>query len=309
MTSLLDRLKSLRRRTTDEEPAASAPAAAAPAPAATTVDTMRERWNEQGKANKDYVAFLQQGATWDEAEFHKVGVRFAERMMERFIAYGSVTPSYAHMLEIGCGVGRLLKPLAARFDTVTGVDISEEMLRHAAEYCACMPNIRLILNDGHTLKEIADESMDYVGSAGVFQHIIDFTVIAGYITEALRVLKPGGVFVFQCVGSYKEWEGAGNRGAKITAGRLDSALVGQPYRIRELSADPNNPLHSLVIVLEKVPASTVVPEVERSFRQFPLTEQLWWTGVYDDITTRTRMHEQIAEGRRPLTFYDEQTQA
>lgn len=305
MTSLFDRLKSLRRRVTDDEEAtASEPPVISPP--ATTVDLMRERWNEQGKANKDYVAFLQQGATWDEAEFHKVGVRFAERMMERFIAYGSVTPSYAHMLEIGCGVGRLLKPLAARFDTVTGVDIAQEMLHHAAEYCACMPNVRLILNDGQTLKEIADESMDYVGSAGVFQHIIDFTVIAGYIKEALRVLKPGGVFVVQFVGSYKEWEGAGNRGAKITANRLDSALAGQPYRIRELSADPNNPLHSLVIALEKVPTTTVVPEAERSFKQYPLTEKLWWTGVYDDITTRTRMHEQIAEGRRPLTFYDEQ---
>jgi SAM-dependent methyltransferase len=100
-------------------------------------------------------------------------------------------------VEIGSGLGRICLALAERgFDRVVGVDVSPEMVERATQLVTA-PTVEFIVGDGHTLAPIADGTVDLLLSFTVFQHIPSTPVILGYLTEAGRTLKPGGVFVFQ----------------------------------------------------------------------------------------------------------------
>jgi ubiquinone/menaquinone biosynthesis C-methylase UbiE len=104
------------------------------------------------------------------------------------------------MLEIGCGVGRMTRMLARIFGHVTGVDISEEMLKQARANTDDLKNVELVLGDGCTLKGLPDVSVDFAFSFIVFQHVPAYDVIASYCREVFRILKPGGLFKFQVQG-------------------------------------------------------------------------------------------------------------
>lgn len=272
----------------------------------TSLKEMRKLWNRLSrKSSLGYISHLQSGVHWDEKEFHIVGVRFVDRIMERFCEYGEVESSYANVLEIGCGVGRFLKPLACRFKDVTGVDISREMLKTARRYLKGLPNVTMQLNDGTSLENFEDESFDYCFSAGVFQHITHIEVILDYIREAVRVLKPGGLFLFQFVGSRTGKVGHDQFGAKITALELDRGLASVDYLIKEVSLDPADPIRNVVIVIQKPNKGEKVAGAKRSFSKYPKSERRWLSGVYYDITTKTKMHERLKRGADRLTFYDE----
>lgn len=272
----------------------------------TSLKETRKLWNRLSRKSRlGFISHLQRGETWDEKEFQLVGVRFVDRIMERINDYGEVEPSYSNILEIGCGVGRFLKPLACRFKDVVGVDIAREMLAAARNHLSSFPNVTVSLNDGTSLKRFEDNSFDYCFSAGVFQHITHIEVILDYVKEALRVLKPGGVFLFQFVGSRIEEVGHDQFGAKITASGLDRGLSSVDYLIREVSLDPADPIRNVVIVIQKPKMGEKIPDGKRSFSKFPKSERRWLSGVYDDITTRTQMHERLKKGPDRLTFYDE----
>jgi SAM-dependent methyltransferase len=269
-----------------------------------SIKRMQNRWNLFSRKSVFYlVSHLQPDQTWDPAEFHLSGIRFADRMCERFVDYGLVELSQASLLEIGCGIGRFLKPLACRFKHVYGLDFSKRMLKAAKKYCACLPNISFQINDGKTLENVANDSIDYCVSAGVFQHIDNIDVIISYIKEALRVLKPGGVFLFQFEGNRTEKIDEKYKGARINAAVLDLKLSEDSFRIREISVDPDDAIKNVVIVLQK-PIDQDESQKERdSFAKWPIIERRWLSGVYDDILTKTSMHERQKNPMR-LTFHD-----
>lgn len=95
-------------------------------------------------------------------------------------------------LEIGCGIGRLIKPIAARCERVIGVDLSQRMVAWSRSYLAETANAEVILNNGRTLEGVADASIDFVYSHLAFQHITLFEVVESYLREIARVLRPGG---------------------------------------------------------------------------------------------------------------------
>ncbi|MEE9294277.1 MAG: class I SAM-dependent methyltransferase [Phycisphaerae bacterium] len=95
-------------------------------------------------------------------------------------------------LEIGCGIGRLLRPMARRCREVIGCDISSKMVQWAQEYLADTPNAEVRLNEGCSLSGIDDTSIDFVYSHLAFQHITAQSVVDAYLCEIRRVLKPGG---------------------------------------------------------------------------------------------------------------------
>jgi 2-polyprenyl-3-methyl-5-hydroxy-6-metoxy-1,4-benzoquinol methylase len=74
-------------------------------------------------------------------------------------------------LDFGCGVGRLLIPLARRLEHVVGVDVSPAMLREAQQNFISygLTNYKLILGDA-TLSRVTTQ-FDIVTSFIVFQHI------------------------------------------------------------------------------------------------------------------------------------------
>jgi SAM-dependent methyltransferase len=96
----------------------------------------------------------------------------------------------ASALDFGCGVGRLVVPLAKRCPAVVGVDVSDGMLRRADERCA-----RLGLANVRLLRDLPPgEAFDLVHSFIVFQHIPCPRGLA-IIEELLGRLRDGGVGV------------------------------------------------------------------------------------------------------------------
>jgi SAM-dependent methyltransferase len=81
----------------------------------------------------------------------------------------SFNPSRA--LDFGCGVGRLLLPLAARCREVTGVDVSPSMLSEARRNTDAVgaTNVRLVKTDDRL--STVEGPFDFVHSYIVLQHI------------------------------------------------------------------------------------------------------------------------------------------
>ena len=99
------------------------------------------------------------------------------------------------VLEIGCGVGRIGLDLARHCRHWTGVDISSNMLRFAADRLRGLENIRLVHLQRVGLAEFPDASFDVVYVTNMFPHIDEYDRW-GYFKEAFRVLRPAGrIFV------------------------------------------------------------------------------------------------------------------
>lgn len=99
-------------------------------------------------------------------------------------------------VEIGAGVGRLLKPMLSYFDTAIGIDISPKMVEYAYGYLADTPEAGVYPTDGTSIPR-SDDSVDYVYSYICFQHLQGYEEVRTYLKESLRVLKPGGVIRVQ----------------------------------------------------------------------------------------------------------------
>jgi SAM-dependent methyltransferase len=93
-------------------------------------------------------------------------------------------------LDLGCGTGFYLPVLHELGWTPTGVDLSSDQLRFARQRAGDVAE--LILADASDLP-FPDESFELVFSA--FTHS-DIDAFAGAVTEAARVLRPKGRFVY-----------------------------------------------------------------------------------------------------------------
>jgi SAM-dependent methyltransferase len=101
------------------------------------------------------------------------------------------------VVDIGCGLGRLTRPLAARAARVVAVDVSSEMLSRARELNTHLGNVEWVHGDGVSLQPIPDASVDACISHVVFRHIPDPAITLGYTREIGRVLRPGGFAAFE----------------------------------------------------------------------------------------------------------------
>jgi SAM-dependent methyltransferase len=173
-----------------------------------TRNAMRDEWNEHAREDANYfVAFGRRSQT--EEEFFASGadqIRFFETELKR------KRPEFwkrAVAIEIGCGPGRLLRPLSRHFNQIYGIDVSDEMIALAARNLEGVENVKIHLSDGSSLSEFASESAEFIYSFAVFQHIPSREIVMNYMEEAVRVLGPGGLFVFQ-VNGLRDISGGGS---------------------------------------------------------------------------------------------------
>lgn len=107
---------------------------------------------------------------------------------ETFIeAIEKANTDWNKVLEIGCGIGRLLAPLSKKYPSCQfyGLDISDEMIKKAIK----RKNIKY---------QEYDSELDLVYSMLVFQHI-DTETKQEKLDFAYKNLKKGGVFLMQFV--------------------------------------------------------------------------------------------------------------
>jgi len=100
-------------------------------------------------------------------------------------------------LDFGCGVGRLTRAMSKRFKHCIGVDISEQMVTRARELNADLSNCEFVLNTVENLRLFADTSFNFIYTTIVLQHLVHRSSILAYIREFCRLLKPGGLLIFQ----------------------------------------------------------------------------------------------------------------
>jgi len=141
---------------------------------------------------------------WDREEFFAHGDREITDAMNKLDWLG-VRPGFERALDFGCGIGRLSVALVHHFVRVDGVDISAEMIDRAMTIWSpkswgANPGTTRRNHYHHNtqpdLKLFEDGTFDFVYSMIVLQHMPpEFQ--QGYVREFFRVLKPGGVAMFQ----------------------------------------------------------------------------------------------------------------
>lgn len=134
---------------------------------------------------------------WPIDEFFATGEAEIGQVLE-FAAELGYPERHERALDFGCGVGRLTRALAGRFQEAVGVDISAEMIRLARELNPG-ENPSFELNTRSDLTQFSSDSFDFVYSVLVLQHLPSKDLVRSYLNEFLRVLRPGGLAVFQAL--------------------------------------------------------------------------------------------------------------
>lgn len=99
------------------------------------------------------------------------------------------------LVEIGCGTGLHLFPLAGEFHAAIGTDLSPGMIAAAEAIRAAHPHgmrVHLAADAAECLGGVQDSVADAVLCVGAFEHMQDRHTV---LREVQRVLKPGGAFV------------------------------------------------------------------------------------------------------------------
>jgi SAM-dependent methyltransferase len=170
---------------------------------------MSRDWDARARKNAfHYIASWRK--EWDLESFIASGEEDFERLVIPMLVRRNLPAAGKRMLELGCGAGRMTASFAKRFERVYAFDLSREMLSRARQMHTAQKNILWLLSNGADLSCVASDSMDFVFSYLVLQHLPEEALALQYIREMLRVLRPGGVFLFQFNGGLEptmNWRG------------------------------------------------------------------------------------------------------
>lgn len=165
------------------------------------MNSNKRRWERLGKSDPYFSV-----ATYDKfrsenlneslkSEFFLTGEDYINRIWDEIESWlgRPLRPKMA--LDFGCGVGRMLVPLASRAERVTGVDVSPAMLEEAKKNLQerSTTDANFLLTD-EFLRD--NEIYDFVHSTIVFQHIRPSVGIK-ILSNILKKLEFGGVGCIQ----------------------------------------------------------------------------------------------------------------
>lgn len=154
--------------------------------------SMSEDWDLRAKENARFYISPER-EFWDLPNFSSDGKHVAVSLLQPAFDRLTFVPHDKHILEIGCGIGRLFPGFAEVFGEIWEIDVSAEMIRQGRETCP-VSDAKFFVGAGKDLGGLEDESVDYCFSYAVFQHIPDAAVVWSYLTEVHRVLRPGAAF-------------------------------------------------------------------------------------------------------------------
>ena len=170
-----------------------------PEQAAGQLAQLEQDWNELAALDPYWAILTTSGkrfGRWDHDEFFATGTAEAAALVDRIEELGHPL-NRERALDFGCGLGRLTRALGQHFAQCVGVDISENMVLRARELNADVRGVSFVVNRAGDLGLFADGSFDLIYTTIVLQHIPDRRTIEGYIAEFCRLLRPGGLAVFQ----------------------------------------------------------------------------------------------------------------
>lgn len=133
----------------------------------------------------DVLSWPDKRNSWSESDFYAAGRSDWLDFKRHWDHYDSGMGG--HCVEIGCGVGRITTQLATAFERVTALDVSADMIERARRVTPDHVEFRQV--DGAAIP-LDSATADAVFSVHVMQHLEDMSVLARYIAEMARVLRP-----------------------------------------------------------------------------------------------------------------------
>ena len=132
---------------------------------------------------------------WDADSPYSILLRMNEVRVPYFLSH---FPNFTvSVIDVGCGGGLVSEAVARAGFSVTGFDISEASLGVARGHAALTPGLDLHYRSGSIYSiPLPDASTDAVIVSDVLEHLSDIPLA---LSEIFRVLKPGGVFVFDTI--------------------------------------------------------------------------------------------------------------
>ncbi len=194
-------------------------------------EDLRRRWDDRAVANARFHIRADR-TEWADDAFLDSGeadvARFVDPVLE-------LAPARGVALDIGCGLGRLSRALARRFDRVQAVDISPVMISGARSFTPPPPaNVTFSVCPGDGSLPIETRSIDFAFSYLVFQHLPSVALIGAYLRDLARVLTPRGLAQLQFNGTHR------SLADRCSAGIVASDRVPLVHRKPRIKLDPHD---------------------------------------------------------------------
>jgi SAM-dependent methyltransferase len=162
------------------------------------LEDLTKNWDELGKIDPLWAIIsdpAKRNNRWNLDEFLATGREEIARVMQEL----STIPlklTRKRALDFGCGIGRLTQALCDYYQNVDGVDIAPSMIEQARRLNIHGERCRYFINARDDLSLFPDSLFDFVYSNIVLQHIPP-RLTRKYLREFLRVLRRGGLLMFQ----------------------------------------------------------------------------------------------------------------
>ena len=156
-------------------------------------------WDDLGRMDPLWSILTAEGkryGKWEIENFFRSGEEDVNALLSKATALGYPKRKET-ALDFGCGVGRLTRALGQHFEKCWGVDIAESMINHAMELNRDHKNLHFQVNDREDLSVFRDCAFDIVTSILTLQHVPRRCTIEAYITDFVRIVREGGIVVFQ----------------------------------------------------------------------------------------------------------------
>ncbi|MSQ81958.1 MAG: class I SAM-dependent methyltransferase [Myxococcales bacterium] len=165
-------------------------------------EIISKNWEKLAKTNPLWAICTsdhKKDGSWDQAEFYQTGTVEIATVFELLRQRHIEVADRACALDFGCGVGRLSRALSGHFAHVTGVDVAATMVAMARSNNAALADkLAFVHNTRSDLSLFATGHYSFVYSSLVLQHI-SYPESMDYVREFVRVLRPGGLAVFQAI--------------------------------------------------------------------------------------------------------------
>jgi ubiquinone/menaquinone biosynthesis C-methylase UbiE len=180
----------------------------------------------------------------NEQKFWKTGEQDASRLL-RFIDNSSI------VLDVGCGIGRVMRFIAPECREIIGVDTSSLILRRAKRELDNFKNCHFYRHDFKTFNAFPNDSFDLIYSFFTLQHMEKEDAYL-CLRRMQHFLKPGGSMYLQFpdfttdhyFSLFEEYATGGSRyGARVrayTRPEIEKLFQGAKIRILEYAKENEN---------------------------------------------------------------------
>jgi SAM-dependent methyltransferase len=155
---------------------------------------VKQAWDDLAEVDPLWAVLSADGKRnggWDLDEFFATGEADVDAILATAAALGRPART-ATALDFGCGVGRLTRALARRFETALGVDVSPKMIEQARHLNAGTENAAF-----ETADEPPGGPFDLVLANLVLQHLPSKGLARVYVVRLIQATAPDGLTVFQ----------------------------------------------------------------------------------------------------------------